>query len=129
VKSLPLILRDHREQLRQRWIDELDGRVNPEYREWLSGPLGERTLRTIVDDLVAVTQAEEYEVPGIRRRVDQQAAAEAAHWLALGFTLKDVVSSVHVLRGAVNDVLLDALVQDETPSFGDTLDPQGADAS
>ena len=69
-----------------------------------------------------MTQAEEYEVPGIRRRVEQQAAADAAHWISLGFTLQDVVGGVHALRGAVIDVLLDALVQDEMPSFGDSLD-------
>ena len=122
MKTVPLILRDHRDELRQRWIDELEGRVDPDYRELLASPLGERVLRVIVDDLVVVTQAEEYEVPGIRRRVEQQAAADAAHWISLGFTLEDVVSGVHALRSAAIDVLLDALVQDEMPSFGDSLD-------
>ena len=122
MKTVPLILRDHRDELRQRWIDELEGRVDPDYRELLASPLGERVLRAIVDDLVVVTQAEEYEVPGIRRRVEQQAAADAAHWISLGFTLQDVVSGVHALRSAAIDVLLDALVQDEMPSFGDSLD-------
>ena len=122
MKTVPLILRDHRDELRQRWIDELEGRVDPDYRELLASPLGERTLRAIVDDLVVVTQAEEYEVPGIKRRVEQQAAADAAHWISLGFTLEDVVGGVHALRSAAIDVLLDALVQDEMPSFGDSLD-------
>ena len=122
MKTVPLILRDHRDELRQRWIDELEGRVDPDYRELLASPLGERTLRAIVDDLVVVTQAEEYEVPGIKRRVEQHAAADAAHWISLGFTLEDVVGGVHALRSAAIDVLLDALVQDEMPSFGDSLD-------
>ncbi len=122
MKTVPLILRDHRDELRQGWIDELEGRVDPDYRELLASPLGERVLRAIVDDLVVVTQAEEYEVPGIRRRVEQQAAADAAHWISLGFTLQDVVCGVHALRSAAIDVLLDALVQDEMPSFGDSLD-------
>jgi hypothetical protein len=122
VKSLALILRDHRDRLRERWIDELDGLVDPDYRELLASPLGERALRALIDGLVAVTQAEEYEVPGIRRRLEQQAAADAAHWVSLGFTPRDVVGGLHALRGASIDVLLDALVQDETPSFGDTLD-------
>ncbi len=122
ARSLALILRDRRDQLRERWIAALEGRVDPDYRELLASPLGERTLRTIVDDLVAVTQAEEYEVPGIRRRVEEQAAAAAAHWASLGFTTRDVVSGVHALRAAVLDVLSDALVQDQMPSFGDSLE-------
>ncbi len=121
MKTLPLILRDNREQLRQRWVDELEGRVDPDYRELLASPLGERALRTIVDDLVTVTQAEEYEVPAILRRVDQQAAADAAHWVSLGFSCKDIICGLHALRAAAIDVLLDALVQDEMPSFGDSL--------
>jgi len=122
ARSLALILRDHRDELRERWIAGLVERVDPDYRELLASPLGERTLRTIVDDLVAVTQAEEYEVPGIRRRVEEQAATATAHWASLGFTTQDVVSGVHALRAAVFDVLSDALVQDEMPSFGETLE-------
>ena len=122
MKTLPLILRDHRDELRQRWIDELDGRVDRDFLGLLASPLGERALRGIIDDLVTMTQAEEYEVPGIRRRVEHQAAADAAHWISLGFTLQDVVGGLHALRGAVIDVLGDALAQDEMPSFGDSLD-------
>jgi hypothetical protein len=121
MRSLALILREHREQLRQRWVEELGDMVDRDYREILSGPLGERTLRTLLDDLVTLTQAEEYEVAGVLRQVDQQAAAEADHWLSLGFTVADVVRGLHALRGAALDVLLDALVLDEMPSFGDTL--------
>lgn len=121
ARPLALILRDHREQLRLRWIDELQERVGTDYRELLASPIGERAVRTVVDDLVAVTQAEEYEVPAILRRVDRQAGQDAAHWVSLGFSPRDVVGALHALRLAIIDVLLDALVQDEMPSFGDSL--------
>lgn len=121
MKDIPFVLRDHREELHRRWAEALRERVTPDYRELLTSPLGERSVRVIVDELIAVTQAEEYEVPAILRRVDEQATAEAAHRITLGFTLTDVVGGLHVLRGTVIDVLLDALVLDEMPSFGDSL--------
>ena len=96
--------------------------MDPDYRELLASPLGERVLRELVDDLVAVAQGEEYEVPGIMRRIEQQATSDAAHWLSLGFTVQDVVCAVHALRAAAVTVLMDALVQDEMPSFGDSLE-------
>lgn len=34
----------------------------------------------------------------------------------------DAVVSLHSLRGAISDVLVDALVLDEMPAFADTLD-------
>ena len=121
MKALSLILRDHRDELRRSWVDDLAAHVDADYRELLAGPLGERTLRTLVDDFVTLTQAEEYEVPAVRRQVDERAAAQAAHWLSLGFTVQDVTGGVHALRAAAHDVLLDALVLDEMPSFGESL--------
>jgi hypothetical protein len=121
VKALSLILRDHRDELRRRWLDDLGATVDADYRELLAGPLGERTLRTLVGDFVTLTQAEEYEVAGVLRQVDEQAATQAAHWLSLGFTMQDVTGGLHALRAAALDVLLDALVLDEMPSFGDSL--------
>lgn len=121
MNTLPLILRDHREDLRRRWVEELNDGMDPDYRELLTSQLGERALRTFIDDLVTVTQAEEYEAPAILLRVEQQAAAAAAHWLSLGFSSQDVIRALHALRAAVIDVLLDALVLDEMPAFGESL--------
>jgi hypothetical protein len=122
VKYVPFILRDHRDQLWHRWADALHDQVDSDYRELIGSPLGERILRTIIDDLIARTEAEEYEVPGLMKRIEERTTAETSYRLTLGFTVVDVVVALQALRGAMVDVLIDALVLDEMPSFADTLD-------
>jgi len=122
VKPVPLILRDHREELWRRWADALAGRVDADYHELVASPLGERMLRNLLDDLIVVVQAEEYEVPALMRRIEERTTADAAHRLELDFAVLDLVVALQVLRGAMIDTLLDALALDEMPSFGDTLD-------
>jgi hypothetical protein len=59
VKSVPLILRDHREELWRRWVDALEDRVAGDYRELVASQLGERMLRTLIDELIAFAQSEQ----------------------------------------------------------------------
>ena len=122
MKSVPFVLRDHRDQLWHRWADALEDKVDTDYRELIGSPLGERILRTLIDDLIARTEAEEYEVPGLMKRIEERATTETAYRLTLGFTVLDMVEGLHVLRGAIVDVLVDALVLDEMPSFADSLE-------
>jgi hypothetical protein len=122
VKSIPFILRDHREQLWRHWADALVGEVDADYQDLLSSPLGERFLRTTIEDLIACSEAEEYEVPGLMKRLEERVTAESMHRVALGFTVRDMVVALHVLRGVMVDVLIDALVLDEMPSFAESLD-------
>ena len=122
MKTLPLILRDHREELWRRWVDALADAVDSDYRELVASQLGERLLRTLIDDLIAFSEAEQYERPALLRAVEEQASADVRHRLSLGFAVLDAVVSLHVLRGAICDVLVDALVLDEMPAFADTLD-------
>ena len=122
MKSVPFILRDHRDQLWHRWTDGLPDKVGSDYRELIGSPLGERILRTLIDDLISCTEAEGYEVPALMKHIEERATAETAYRLTLGFTVLDMIVGLQVLRGAVVDVLIDALVLGETPSFADTLD-------
>ena len=65
MKSLALILRDHREELRQHWIDELEGRVDPDYRELLASPLDDEILPIEYDDnYVTVFPGETVQIQG-----------------------------------------------------------------
>lgn len=118
---LPFILRDQRDELRRRWHDALPGCVGDEYAELLASAVGDRLLRSLVEQLVAVSQAEEYEVAGLRRRFEGEFRAEVEHRLALGFTARDLAGGVQALRLAVIDVLGDALVAGELPPPGETL--------
>ena len=122
MNALPLILRDHREELWRRWVDLLADAADSDYRELVASQLGERMLRTLVDDLIAFSEAEQYERPGMLRTIEQRATADARHRLSLGFTVLAAVVGLHTLRGAISDVLVDALVLDEMPAFADTLD-------
>ncbi len=122
MKALPLILRDHREELWRRWVDALADAVESDYRELVASQLGERMLRTLIDDLIAFSEAEQYERPALLRAVEERTTADARHRLSLGFAVRDAVVSLHILRGAISDVLVDALVLDEMPAFADTLD-------
>jgi hypothetical protein len=122
MKTVPFILRDHREQLWRRWVAALEGRVDDDYSQLVSSPLGERMLRTILDDLMAYTGAEHYEVAAVLRGVEQRLTVETEHRLALGFSVGDMIVGLHALRGAIVDVLIDALVLDEMPAFADSLD-------
>lgn len=118
---LPFILRDQREELRRRWQEALPGRVGDEYAELLASPVGDRLLRGLVEQLVAVSQAEEYEVPGLRRRFESEFRREVEQRLALGFTARDLAGAVQTVRLAVLDVLGDAVVGGEAPPPGETL--------
>ena len=122
MSSVPLVLRDHREELWRRWAANLDESVSADYREIVSSPLGERFVRAFVDDLIACTEAEEYEVPALLRQATERVAADAAYRISLGFTALDLVMALQSLRSTIVDVLLDALVLGELPSFADTLD-------
>ncbi|MFA4965247.1 MAG: hypothetical protein WC709_06380 [Thermoleophilia bacterium] len=122
MTSIPFLLRDHRDELWQRWARALEGAVDAEYRELIAGPLGERMLRGLVNDLIACSEAEEYELPGLLRGIESRVTAEARHRLALGFKVLDLLVALHALRGAIVDVLQDALVQDEMPPFAVSLD-------
>jgi hypothetical protein len=119
---LPLILRDHREELWRRWVDALAETVDSDYRELVASQLGERMLRTLIDDLIAFSEAEQYEKPGLLRTVEERMTTDTRHRLSLGFTVLDAVVGLQGLRGAISDVLVDALVLDEMPAFADTLD-------
>ena len=103
-------------------MDALADAVDSDYRELVASQLGERLLRTLIDDLIAFTEAEQYERPGLLRTFEERATSDARHRLALGFVVLDAVVGLHSLRGAINDVLVDALVLDEMPAFADTLD-------
>ena len=122
MKTLPLVLRDHREELWRRWADALADSGDSDYRELVASQLGERMLRTMIDDLIAVSEAEQYERPGLLRTIEERTTADTRHRLSLGFTVLDAVVSLHTLRGAISDVLVDALVLGEMPAFADTLD-------
>lgn len=121
VMRLPFILRDQREELRRRWHDALPGLVGEEYADLLASPVGDRLLRGIVEQLVAVSQAEEYEVAGLRRRYAGEFRRDVEQRLALGFTARDLAGGVQAVRLAVLDVLGDAVVGGELPSPGETL--------
>jgi len=122
MTSVPFVLRDHREELWRRWVDAMDEAVAADYREIMGSPLGERYVRGFIDDLIAWSEAEEYEAPRVLRAARERVAADTANRMALGFTALDIATALQALRGAVIDVLLDALVLDELPSFGETLE-------
>ena len=61
-------------------------------------------------------------MPGLMKRLEERVTAESTHRVALGFTVRDMVVALHVLRGVMVDVLIDALVLDEMPSFAESLD-------
>ena len=117
-----MLLRDRRDELHGHWIAALKGTVGAEYVDVLASPLGVRLVRHIVDDLIALSQAEAYEVPGIIRRIESETASDAARRGALGFDLMDVIAGVQQVRAAIWKVLLDALVVGDLPSFGETMD-------
>jgi hypothetical protein len=120
--SVPFILRGHREQLWRRWADTMSEEVASDYREIMASPLGERYVRAFVEDLIVWSEAEEYEAPGVLQRSCERVAADAANRLALGFTTLDIAVALQALHGAIVDVLLDALVLNELPSFAETLE-------
>ena len=122
MKSVPFILRDHRDDLWRRWGEALDDRVEPDYRELVVSPLGGRMIRTLLENLIAYAESEEYELPGLLKRVGESTTVEARHHLTLGFAMIDIVVGLHVLRGTIVDVLVDALVLGEMPAFADSLD-------
>jgi hypothetical protein len=122
MSSVPFILRDHREQLWRSWAESMGEEVAADYREIMASPLGERYVRAVVDDLIAWSEAEEYEAPGVLRQACERVGADAANRLALGFTAIDIAAALQALHGAVVDVLLDALVLGELPSFAETLE-------
>ena len=117
-----MLLRDRRDELHGKWIVALKDTVGAEYVDVLARPLGVRLVRHVVDDLIALSQAEAYEVPGIIRRIENETAADAARRGALGFDLMDVIAGVQQVRAAIWKVLIDALVGGDLPAFGETMD-------
>jgi hypothetical protein len=122
MSSVPFVLRDRREQLWRRWAETMGEEVAADYREIMASPLGERYVRAIVEDLIAWSEAEEYEAPGVLRQACARVGADTANRMALGFTALDIAMALQALHGAVVDVLLDALVLGELPSFAETLE-------
>jgi hypothetical protein len=128
MSAVPFVLRDHREQLWRGWADSL-GDVAADYQEIMTSPVGERFVRAFVDDLIAWSEAEEYQAPAQLREACARVAADASYRMSLGFTALDLAMALQGLRGAIIDVLLDALVLGELPSFAETLEQvKAADA-
>jgi hypothetical protein len=122
VQRLPFLLRDHREQFRQRWLDALAAAAaGDDYRELMASPVGDRFLRKLIDDLVVLSEAEAYELPGVHRGLHEDAAREAAYRLGLGFARLDLVKGWQTVLAAAVDVLEDAVVVGEAPPPGDAL--------
>ena len=122
MKHLPFILRDHREQLRQRWLGALgEAGAGEDFRELMASPMGDRVLRKLIDDLIALSEAEAYELPALHRRLHEEAAREAGHRLGLGFARLDLVKGWQTVHAAVIDVLVDAIVTGELPPPGEVL--------
>jgi hypothetical protein len=121
VSAIPFVLRDHRDELWRCWAASLDERVDSDYRELIASPLGERMVRTFIDDLIACSEAEEYQIPALLRRVEERAEADAQRRRGMGFAVADMVLALQALRGAIIDVLVDALVLGELPSFAESL--------
>ena len=122
MKTVPFILRDHRDQLWRRWTESLGEDVPADYRELMSSPLGERFVRAFVDDLMSWSEAEEYEAPTQLRQACERVGADALRRMALGFTALELAAALQALRGAIIDVLLDVLVLGDLPSFAETLE-------
>jgi hypothetical protein len=122
MRRLALLLRDRRDELRGNWVAALKGTVGADYADVLASPLGVRLMRRMVDNMVALSQAEAYEVPGIMRRIESETAEDAARRGALGFDLLDVIGGVQQARAAIWKVLIDALVVGDLPAFGETMD-------
>ena len=100
MKTVPFILRDHRDQLWRRWTESLGEDVPADYRELMSSPLGERFVRAFVDDLMAWSEAEEYEAPTQLRQACERVGADALHRMALGFTALELAAALQALRGS-----------------------------
>jgi hypothetical protein len=110
MSALPFVLRDHREELWRRWAASLDESVAADYRELMSSPLGERLVRAFVDDLIACSEAEEYEVPALLRQSAERVTADAVYRLSLGFAALDLVMALQSLQGAIIDRLVCAIL-------------------
>lgn len=121
MKSVPLILRDHRDDLWRRWPDAARTTVGEDYVGLIGSQIGERMVRLLTEDLLGYFEAEAYERPALLRGVEARITEETASRLHLGFDPLDAAAALQALRGAAVDVLIDALVLDEAPSFADTL--------
>jgi hypothetical protein len=124
VKELATLFRDHRDELFLAWETALRGArgIDDEYREVLESPVGARIVRTVVDGLVNLTQAEEYEKPGVIRAFESETYREAAGRARLGFELSGVVAALQLVRAAMWKVLRDAQVTGDVPAFGQTME-------
>jgi hypothetical protein len=122
VSDVAFVLRDRRDEVARRWTDYLADAVSDDYREVLESPIGARLVRKTLEDLVSYTEAEDYEAAPALRRIGDEAAAEAGRRAALGFELDDLLSARQVLRTALWDVLVDALVVGDLPSPGKTME-------
>jgi hypothetical protein len=122
MQRLPLILRDHRDELRQRWLDALaTAAAGADYRELMASPVGDRFLRKLIEDLIALSEVEVYELSAAQRRLHEDAAREAEYRLGLGFARLDLVKGWQAVLAAAIDVLEDAIVVGEAPPAGETL--------
>ena len=121
MKTVALILRDHRDELWQSWAAGLHDEVADDYHELIASQVGQHIVRGLTDDFVACSEAEPYELAGLYRQVEERVAGEAASRIRLGFERMDVVRALQAVRGAAVDVLIDAMAAGEMPSFADTL--------
>lgn len=122
MTDLSFIFRDCRDDIVRRWLSLLPGAVGDDYREVLESPIGARLARKVLEDLVSYTEAEEYQERATLRRIEQDAASEAARRSALGFAIEDILTGLQLLRTAMWDALIDALVVGELPPPGETME-------
>ena len=125
MSSIPFVLRDHRERLWRRWADSLGDDVVVDYRELMSSPLGERFVRAFVDDLIAWSEAEDYEAPRQLRQACERVATDAARRMTLGFTALDLAMAMQACGGRSSTCSSRPRAR-RLPSFAETLEQMKA---
>ena len=68
-----------------------------------------------------MSEAEEYQATAVLRHIEEEAATEARHRVALGFALVDILVALQVIRTTMWDALIDALAAGELPPPGQTM--------
>lgn len=122
MKHLAILFRDRRDQLFATWQTLLKGHVSDEYRDVLESPIGAKIMRSIIEDLMALSQAEAYEIAPTWKRIQTEAAAQAASRASVGFELRDVMAALQQVRAAMWKVMEDAQVTGDLPSPGATME-------
>ncbi len=110
-------LRENRDEVMQRWLENLHGHIAEDFEQMLKTPMGSGVSNKLLNCAIEYLQAEDYQKAEVAHKIRDIASDAAFRRTAVGFGLPDIVETAlafrHALEGTILCHALHGSIEDE----------------